>query len=94
MVRRRLVYISTAEMQRVIENFVPEIVTPYLRKAVANTMDVKPYEVWATAEGAKAFADRLRRCLFVGLSDGSPYRRLTTGLTRVRLSRGAGRPND
>ena len=71
MVRRRLVYISTAEMQRVIENFVPEIVTPYLRKAVANTMDVKPYEVWATAEGAKAFADRLRRCLFVGLSDGS-----------------------
>jgi len=71
MVRQRLVYISTAEMQRVIENFVPEIVTPYLRKAVAGAMGVKPYEVWATAEGNRAFSDRLRRCLFVGLSDGS-----------------------
>lgn len=71
MVRKRLVYISTAEMQRVIENFVPEIVTPYLRKAVASVMGIKPYEVWATDEGTKAFSDRLRRCLFVGLSDGS-----------------------
>lgn len=71
MVRQRLVYISTAEMQRVIENFIPEIVTPYLRKAVASALDVKPYGVWATAEGSKAFSDRLRRCLFVGLSDGS-----------------------
>lgn len=71
MVRQRLVYISAAEMQRVIENFVPEVVTPYLRKAVASAMGNKAYEVWSTAEGAKAFADRLRRCLFVGLSDGS-----------------------
>lgn len=71
MVRQRLVYISAAEMQRVIETFIPEVVTPYLRKAVANTMGIKPYEVWATKEGANAFSDRLRRCLFVGLSDGS-----------------------
>lgn len=71
MVRQRLVYISTAEMQRVIENFVPEVVTPYLRKAVACAMDIKPYEVWSTEQGARAFSDRLRRCLFVGLSDGS-----------------------
>lgn len=71
MVRQRLVYISASEMQRVIENFVPEVVTPYLRKAVASTMGNKPYEVWSTKEGAKAFSDRLRRCLFVGLSDGS-----------------------
>lgn len=71
MVRQRLVYISTAEMQRVIENFIPEVVTPYLRKAVAGAKGIRPYEVWATKEGAKAFSDRLRRCLFVGLSDGS-----------------------
>lgn len=71
MVRQRLVYISAAEMQRVIETFIPEVVTPYLRKAVATTMGIKPYEVWATKEGASAFSDRLRRCLFVGLSDGS-----------------------
>ena len=29
-VKERLVYISTLEMQRVIETFIPEIVTPYL----------------------------------------------------------------
>lgn len=71
MVRQRLVYISAAEMQRVIENFMPEIVTPYLRKAVASEMGMRPFEVWSTAEGARAFKDRSRRCLFVGLSDGS-----------------------
>lgn len=70
-VRERLVYISTAEMQRVIENFIPEVVTPYLRKAVANAMGTRPYEVWKTDAGAEAFSQHLRRCLFVGLSDGS-----------------------
>ncbi|CUS43550.1 hypothetical protein MGWOODY_Smn3484 [hydrothermal vent metagenome] len=64
-------YISTAEMQRAIETFIPEVVTPYLRKAVASAMGIKPYEVWKTREGAKSFSDHLRRCLFVGLSDGS-----------------------
>jgi hypothetical protein len=71
LVRRRLVYISSAEMQRVIETFIPEVVTPYLRKAVAIAMGVRPYEVWASPEGSAAFSTRLRRCLFVGLSDGS-----------------------
>ena len=70
-VKERLVYISTLEMQRVIETFIPETVTPYLRKAVATELGIKPYEVWRTAEGATAFRRRLRRCLFVGLSDGS-----------------------
>lgn len=70
-IKTRLVYISTLEMQRVIETFVPEMVTPYLRRSVATQLDVKPYEVWKTARTAEAFEHRLRRCLFVGLSDGS-----------------------
>jgi len=70
-VKTRLVYISTLEMQRVIETFVPEIVTPYLRRSVGARLGIKPYEVWKTAEAAQAFSYRLRRCLFVGLSDGS-----------------------
>lgn len=70
-VKTRLVYISTLEMQRVIETFVPEIVTPYLRRSVGAQLGIKPCEVWKTAEAAKAFSYRLRRCLFVGLSDGS-----------------------
>lgn len=70
-IKKRLVYISTLEMQRVIETFIPEIVTPYLRRCVGEDLGIKPYEVWKTAEGAAAFKTRLRRCLFVGLSDGS-----------------------
>lgn len=70
-VRRRLVYISSAEMQRVIETFVPEVVTPYLRRSVARKLGIKPYEVWASDASSEAFAAQLRRCLFVGLSDGS-----------------------
>jgi hypothetical protein len=70
-VKERLVYISTLEMQRVIETFIPETVTPYLRGSVAAELGIKPYDVWRTAEGASAFRRRLRRCLFVGLSDGS-----------------------
>ena len=70
-VKERLVYISTLEMQRVIETFIPEIVTPYLRRSVAAELGIKPYQVWQSADGAKAFIRRLRRCLFVGLSDGS-----------------------
>ncbi|MBX5012216.1 hypothetical protein HJB67_19970 [Rhizobium lentis] len=70
-IKTRLVYISTLEMQRVIETFIPETVTPYLRGAVGEELRVKPYEVWKTTEAATAFRRHLRRCLFVGLSDGS-----------------------
>ncbi len=70
-VKQRLVYISLSEMLRLIENFVPEVVTPILREVVATELDCKPYEVWATPEGAKSFNKHLRQTLFVGLSDGS-----------------------
>lgn len=70
-VKTRLVYLSQAEMQRVIELFIPETVTPYLRKAAAMEVGIKSWEVWGSAAGVAAFNRLLRRCLFVGLSDGS-----------------------
>lgn len=70
-VKTRLVYISTLEMQRLIETFVPEIVTPYLRRSVASQLGIKPFEIWKDDATANAFDERLRRCLFVGMSDGS-----------------------
>ena len=69
--KSRLVYISPPELQCLIELFFPEIVTPTLRAAVAQRLGIKPYEVWGTAEGSKAFKSALRRTLFVGMSDGS-----------------------
>lgn len=70
-VRRRLVYISPAELQCLVESFVPECVTPTLRAKVGSELGVKPYAIWSTPEGAKAFNQTLRRTLFVGMSDGS-----------------------
>lgn len=70
-VRDRLVYVSAAEMQRSIEAFVPETVTPHLRRLAADAAGISPYEVWGSVAGARAFERLLRRCLFVGLSDGS-----------------------
>lgn len=70
-VKTRLVYISAAEMQRLIEGFIPEIVTPYLRRLAAAQVGIAPHEVWGSAKGAAAFKSALRRSLFVGLSDGA-----------------------
>lgn len=70
-VKNRLVYVSPAELKRVIEAFVPETVTPMLRHRVAAQLGIKPYEVWATEESVALFSSRLRRTLLVGLSDGS-----------------------
>lgn len=69
--KRRLVYISPAELKCLIEIFVPEVVTPQLRREVAHQRGIRPYEVWATPESAKRFQEALRSTLFVGMSDGS-----------------------
>jgi hypothetical protein len=70
-VKQRLVYLSLPEIQCLVDNFIPEVVTPNLRQVVAADLNVKPYEVWKDSKGAKAFNRRLRKVLFVGLSDGS-----------------------
>ena len=70
-IKNRLVYISGAEMQHIIEAFVPEIVTPYLRHLAAEKVDIAPHEVWGNKDGVKVFERLLRRSIFVGLSDGA-----------------------
>lgn len=70
-IRERLVYISVAEMQCLIEAFVPEILTPNLRQIVGQELGIPAYKVWATTKGAETFRKRLRKTLFVGMSDGS-----------------------
>jgi hypothetical protein len=70
-VKHRLVYISGAEMQRAIEAFFPETVTPCLRRLAAEQAGVPTHAVWGSRDGADAFDQLLRRSLFIGLSDGS-----------------------
>jgi hypothetical protein len=81
-IKRRLVYISLPEMQCLVETFLPEVVTPHLRRTVAHQLGIKPYEVWADKNGADAFTRCLRKTLFVGMSDGSridSFRRANAG---------------
>src|SRR3546814_10658409 len=59
-VKERLVYISTLEMQRVIETFIPDTVKPYIRRSVAADLGIKPYEVWRKIESATDFHERKR----------------------------------
>ena len=70
-VKQRLVYVSPPELQCLINAFVPEVVTPDLRRAVAERLQCEPYEVWSSKRGVELFNEALRRTLFVGLSDGS-----------------------
>lgn len=70
-VKTRLVYVSLPELHRLIETFVPEVVTPTIRGVVAQELGIKPYEVWQTQQGADSFKRHLRQTLFVGMSDGS-----------------------
>ena len=82
-IKNRLVYISGAEMKRIIEAFVPEIVTPYLRRLAAKMVGIAPHDVWGNKDASMEFKRILRRSIFVGLSDGARIdilRRANTGL--------------
>src|SRR3546814_7015827 len=50
-VKHRLVFISSAEMQRAIEAFFPETVTPLFRRLAAEQAGIPPHELWCNAEG-------------------------------------------
>lgn len=82
-VRKSLIYISTAEMNHLVELFYPETVVRRLQAAVAELGNISKWQVWASDESRKLF-DRIRRqTLFVELSDGARidvFRRANAGL--------------
>lgn len=82
-VRKSLVYVSTAEMNHLVELFYPETVVWRLQAAVAAFGNIPKWQVWASEESRKLF-DRIRRqTLFVELSDGARidvFRRANAGL--------------
>lgn len=82
-VRHVLVYIGSAEMQRLVELFYPDVVQRRLMRAVAETHGVPVYRVWADSATADAYDRLLRRTLFIGLSDGARidhFRRANSGV--------------
>lgn len=82
-VRNYLVYLSPAEIQHLVELAYPETVQPFLVSSVAKFKDIQPYQVWSREETKALYKNFLRRCLFLGLSDGSrldTFRRANAGI--------------
>jgi hypothetical protein len=96
-VRKGLVYVSTAEMNHLVELFYPETVVWRLQQEVARREGIPMYRVWATPS-SRALFERLRRqSLFVELSDGARidvFRHANAGLISNEQSVTAPRLND
>jgi hypothetical protein len=69
--RRRLVYIGSAEMQRLIELFYPRTIEPRLMSAMAARLAIPRYQVWADPRAIAEIVRARRGTLIMGLSDGA-----------------------
>lgn len=68
--RRRLIFISRAELHYAVASVYPDIVRRRLLHRAANDLGV-PEHLVARVAGDPVFGVRQRSCLFVGLSDGA-----------------------
>lgn len=70
-VRKRLVYVSPAEMTRLVELFYPREVHNRLLTIVAQRFGIQKYRVWMNKQATSEFYKQRRKTLFMGLSDGA-----------------------
>jgi hypothetical protein len=81
-VRRAMIYVSTAELNHLVELFYPETVQWRLQQEVASRESLPAYRVWATSKSKAAYRRLLRQTLFIELSDGARidiFRRVNAG---------------
>jgi hypothetical protein len=76
LVRHRLVYIGSAELERLIEGFYPDTLRPWLAREVARRCGIDVWRVGVDAGSKAALEDLRRRTLLVGLSEGAHCDRL------------------
>lgn len=74
-VRKRLVYLSPREVDRLVATAYPDILRPSLIAAAATALDLPSWKV-AAVTSSKEFAARQRRVLLLGMSDGARLDRL------------------
>jgi hypothetical protein len=82
-VRTHLVYVSTAEMQHLVELVYPETIRPCLTTAVAVRLGIPTYRVWSQPYAREMYTKLLRQTLFLALSDGARidlFRRCNAGI--------------
>jgi hypothetical protein len=69
-VRERLVFVSAAEMNHLVSTSYPDHVRPFLLSKAAEESGLSRWHIGKVANSLE-FRVRERRCLFLGLSDGS-----------------------
>ena len=82
-VRKKLVFVSAAEMQHIVELFYPDTVQRRLLRKVAESQGIPQYRVWSDRKAANLYETLLRKTLFIELSDGARidiFRRANTGI--------------
>ena len=82
-VRKKLLFVSAAEIQHLVELFYLEEIERRLLSIVATKLSVPTYRVWSHPEGPQQFRRTLRSTLFIGLSDGArmdAFRRANAGI--------------
>ena len=81
-VMRRLLYVTTAEVERLIDGLFPNIVYYDILDDTSLRMKIEPHLVLAHARAKSAFEEAIRKTLFIGLSDGARmevFRRANVG---------------
>lgn len=78
----RLLFITTAEIERLVEALFPDLVYYNILDAVSAKNSTLPHLVLRTDVGRRCFEDDIRKTLFIGLSDGARmdvFRRANVG---------------
>jgi len=85
--KRRLIFISEAEMRHLITVAYPDIIRPILLREAASLLSIRDYEVTKIAS-SREFQLLCRKSLFLGLSDGARidyFRRVVSGLSNEQV---------
>ncbi len=70
LVKKRLIFASSAELHHLIRMAYPDCIRPYLRDIISEDAGIDSFRVVKIAESPE-FRDLHRKCLFLGLSDGA-----------------------
>ncbi len=70
-VKKKLIYFSPPEIQRLVEKFFPEYVQKHLIHHVSKNLSIPNFRVWATQKSQEEYQWELRKTLFMALSDGA-----------------------
>jgi hypothetical protein len=70
-VKRRMLFITNAEIERLVEAFFPQIVYYDVLDVCKESLGVESFEVFRHLAGQKMFTREVRQSLFIGVSDGA-----------------------